>query len=56
MAKNRNRKNTERIYVTYTKQQIDLIDEFVRIGQLGANRPEVLKQIFMAYLKEKGKI
>lgn len=47
---------TERVGVTFTKKQIELLDEIVVSGNIGSNKPEVIKWIVMDYLRQHDKL
>ena len=45
----------KRVNLTFTKQQLNLIDEIVVSGNLGRTRAEVIKEMVMFYLKDNNK-
>ncbi len=47
---------TERVGVTFTRKQIELLDEIVVGGNIGSNKPEVIKWIVMEYLRQHDKL
>ncbi len=53
MEQNRNKSinKGERVNLTFNSKQIDLIDSLV--GEMGDNRADVVKTIFLNYLSEK---
>jgi len=57
MAKKKiNPSDSKKIGIVFTLRQIEHIDKLVANGDLGGNRAEIIKQIVMFYLKEKGNI
>lgn len=38
---------TERVYLTFTSKQIQMIDDLVNSGVYGSKRAEVVKQVFL---------
>ena len=43
---------TKRVYLTFNLKQINIIDTLV--GEIGNDRADVVKNIFLAWLSEKG--
>jgi hypothetical protein len=46
---------TKKIQVTFTVQQVDMIDKVKAAGRLGHQRADVIKQIVLLYLNEEEK-
>lgn len=53
MSKRKEPTGTQRICVSFTHGQVDLIKELVSRGQFGGNSSEVVKQIVLKYLSDR---